>query len=77
MASDLVVAVEARRFGIHCLVALARCGGFVEALEGFWPLGTHTYFIDLSVWCFDGLVFGDSVFGYFGVVAFAAVGVLC
>ena len=47
MASDLVVFVEALCFGIHCIVALARCGGFMEVFDGFWPLGTHTFWVDL------------------------------
>ena len=72
-----MVLAEALRFGIHCLVSLACCGGFVEAFDGFWPLGTHTYLVDLFVWCLDGLVLVDFVLGFFRVVAFAAVGALC
>ena len=72
-----MVVVEARRFGIHCLVALARCGGFVEALEGFWPLGTHTCLVDRFVCCVDRLVLGDFVLGFFGIVTCVAVGAFC
>ena len=74
---DLVVWVEAQCFGIHCFVALAQCGGFMEVFDGFWPLGTHTFWVDLFVWCFDGLALGDFVLGFFRVVAFATARAFC
>ena len=69
--------MEARRFGIHCLVALARYGGMVEACDGFCPFGTHTFVVDPFGGCFDELALGDFVLGFFRVVAFATAGAFC
>ena len=58
-------------------MAFARCGGKVEAGDGFCPFGTHTFFVDTFGCCFDGVVVVDFVWGFFGVVAFAATGDFC
>ena len=67
----LVVVGEAQLFEIQWFVANVRRGGIVEACNGFWLLGTHTFWVGMFICCFDGLVIADFVLGFVVAVAVA------
>ena len=46
-------------------MAFVHCGGFVDVVDGLWPLGTHTFLVGTFVCCFGGLVMADFVLGFF------------